>query len=65
MWSGDIGCAVETKKAVMVWPCQEKGSRRTTWQNPGTGSCRKASSGTSEKELEEDCGDGYETGWSL
>ena len=29
MRSGNNGCAVETNKAAMVWPCQEKVSGRT------------------------------------
>ena len=49
MRSGDIGCAVETKNAVMNWPHQEKWSGRTNWLNLGTGSFLKTSSGTSEK----------------
>ena len=64
MQSGNIGRTVDTK-AARVWPCQEKGSGRTTWLNPENGSYWKTSTGTSEKELEEDCGDRYETDWSL
>ena len=62
MWSGDAGCAVETEKAAVVRPCQEKGSGRATWLNTGSGSRRKTSAGTSEEEQEEDCGGRYETG---
>ena len=29
MWSGSIGCVVETKKATIVWSCQEKGSKES------------------------------------
>ena len=65
MRSGNIGCAVETKKAAMIRPCQEKGSGGTTCQNPGAESYWKTSSGTSGKELEEDCGVRYETDWFL
>ena len=29
--SGNIDSSVETKKAAMVWPCQEKGPGRAIW----------------------------------
>ena len=65
MLTGNIGSTVETKKAAMVQPSQEKGSGRTSWYNPGTGSYWKTSLETSERELKEDFKDRYETSWSF